>query len=143
MNKRYKSMSKKEKEETTVEILRKIGYSDKAIMICFMKLNFGKMSKPDIVAKHQSDCGDILILYLKVQDNTIIAATYEYIGCMGLQVAASALTELIKNMTIENALHVDFRDIFNYLEGVPDSKHDCIELAISTLKKGLEKSIIK
>jgi nitrogen fixation NifU-like protein len=134
-------MNEIEKNSDTVEILKRIGYSDKAIMISFMKLNFGKMSDPNIIAEHQSDCGDILILYLKINNNTIITATYEYIGCIGLQVAASALTELVKNTTVENALSIGFKDIYDYLEGVPDSKHDCIELAISTLKKGLEKSI--
>ena len=115
---------------------RKAGYSKKAIRLLKQQLNFGKMENPDITAKHQSDCGDMLILYLKLDKQTITDAKYEYVGCRGLEAAASALTEMIKGKTLQEASKINFLDVLTFLEGIPPSKYECIHLTLDTLKKG-------
>jgi NifU-like protein len=127
-----------EPNQNQVEILKDIGYSDKAILLLFLQLNFGKMKNPDITARYQSGCGDLLILYLKLHKGKIINAKYEYIGCTGLQVAASALTEIIRGMSLIEASAVSFQDILDYLEGVPQLKYECINLALATLNEGIK-----
>jgi NifU-like protein involved in Fe-S cluster formation len=127
-----------EPDKKQVELLKDIGYSDKAILLLFLQLNFGKMENPDITIRHQSDCGDLLILYLKLDKEKIINAKYEYIGCTGLQVAASALTEIIRGLSLEEASAVSFQDILDYLEGVPQLKYECINLALTTLREGIK-----
>jgi NifU-like protein involved in Fe-S cluster formation len=127
-----------EAKQNAVDILKDIGYSEKAILFLFLQLNFGSIDNPDITAKYQSDCGDTLILYLNLNKDIIINAKYEYIGCTGLQVAASALTEMVKGLSLSKASKIDFDDIPNFLEGVPRSKHDRIHLALNTLAKGIE-----
>ncbi len=126
----------KEKRQTKIEVLRKAGYSKKAARFLKQQLNFGAMEKSDITAKHQSDCGDKLILYLKLNKQTIIDAKYEYVGCRGLESAASALTEMIKGKTLQEASKIGFLDVLTFLEGIPPSKYECIHLALNTLKKG-------
>jgi NifU-like protein involved in Fe-S cluster formation len=123
-------------KQTKIEVLRNAGYSKKAIRLLKQQLNFGSMEKPDITAKHQSDCGDMLILYLKLDKQTIKDAKYEYIGCRGLDAAASALTEMIKGKTLQEASKIGFLDVLTFLEGIPPSKYECVHLALNTLKKG-------
>ncbi|MBA4312351.1 MAG: hypothetical protein C0417_06950 [Chlorobiaceae bacterium] len=127
-----------ETEYHPFNILQNIGYSKKASLLLDQQLNFGRMEKPDITIRHQSDCGDLLILYLKIDKENILNAQYEYIGCRGLQAAASALTELIKGKTFNEASKIEFQDILNFLEGVPEAKYECIHLALNTLGEGMK-----
>ena len=128
-----------EKNESESKSLRKAGYSKKAVHLLKQQLNFGKMKHPDITAKHQSDCDDMLILYLKFDKQMITDAKYEYIGCRGLEAAASALTEMIKGKTLQEALRINFLDVLIFLEEIPLSKYECIHLALNTLKEGSKK----
>jgi NifU-like protein involved in Fe-S cluster formation len=128
-----------ETNQNTVEVLKNIGYSEKAILLLFLQLNFGTIENPDITARHQSGCSDTLILYLKLDREIIVNAKYEYIGCTGLQVAASALTEIIRGMSLSEASKVSFQDILNYLESIPQLKYECINLALNTLREGINK----
>ena len=123
-------------KQTKIEVLRNAGYSKKAIRLLKQQLNFGTLEKPDITAKHQSDCGDMLILYLKLDKQTIKDTKYEYVGCRGLESAASALTEMIKGKTLQEALKIGFLDVLTFLEGIPPSKYECIHLALNTLREG-------
>ncbi len=118
--------------------IRDAGYSERATLVLSQQLNFGTLENPDIIAEHQSDCGDMLIIYLKLENQKISNATYEYVGCRGLQAAASALTEMIKGKTLHEALEIDFQDVLSFLEGIPPSKHECIHLALKTLRKGMK-----
>jgi NifU-like protein involved in Fe-S cluster formation len=123
-------------KQTKIEVLRNVGYSKKAIRLLKQQLNFGALEKPDITAKHQSDCGDMLILYLKLDKQTIKDTKYEYVGCRGLESAASALTEMIKGKTLQEASKIGFLDVLTFLEGIPPSKYECIHLALNTLREG-------
>jgi NifU-like protein involved in Fe-S cluster formation len=123
-------------KQTKIEVLRNAGYSKKAIRLLKQQLNFGTLEKPDITAKHQSDCGDMLILYLKLDKQTIKDTKYEYVGCRGLESAASALTEMIKGKTLQEASKIGFLDVLTFLEGIPPSKYECIHLALNTLREG-------
>jgi NifU-like protein involved in Fe-S cluster formation len=126
----------KKTKRTEANVLRKAGYSKKAVRLLDQRLNFGTMGKPDITAKHQSDCGDMLILYLKLENQKISNATYEYVGCRGLEAAASALTEMIKGKTMQEASKIGFLDVLTFLEVIPPSKYECIHLALNTLREG-------
>jgi NifU-like protein involved in Fe-S cluster formation len=126
-------------KQTEADALRKAGYSKKAVHLLKQQLNFGAMEKPDITAKHESDCGDMLILYLKLDKQTLTDAKYEYVGCRGLEAAASALTEMIKGKTFYEASKIDFQDVLAFLEEIPPSKYECIHLALNTLEEALKK----
>ena len=115
-----------------------IGYSDKTVSLILCDKNVGRIDKADIYCEYQSDCGDILIMYIILDDQIIIDAKYEYVGCTGLQAAASGLTEIIKGTTIKQASNITFNDLLSFLESVPTSKYECLELAINCLKKGIK-----
>ncbi len=121
------------------ELLRSVGYSDKAIDIIGRDLNIGELKAATVQVSHQSECGDILYLDLLVEDNIIRDAGYRYIGCLGLQLAASVITELVRGMSLEKAAEIDENDIFDYAENIPSQKMDCVELAVKTLQLALWK----
>lgn len=126
-------------KDKRIELLRSMGYSDKAIEFITHKTNVGEIKNPSISAKNQGTCGDIMILHLKLRNDTILDAKYEYIGCAGLQAAASALTELIIGKKLAEVNTIDSKKILEFLDGLPQQKHECALIASTTLKKAIDK----
>lgn len=120
------------------KLLLDMGFSEKAVSILDQKLNMGTMKEPSITEQHQGSCGDILFLSLKIEKDVIQEAMYEYIGCAGLQSCASALSEMIKGKSLEEAGQVEIEDIIKFLEGIPEKKYECAEIARDTLRKMIQ-----
>ena len=124
-------------EHTHRNLLLAMGYSEKAVSILEQNLNMGKMENASITEQHQGNCGDILILSLKIEQDIIKDAMYEYIGCAGLQACASALSEMIKDLTLEQANKIEIQDIIQYLGSIPEQKYECAMISRETLRKAI------
>ena len=125
-------------DETRHKLLSDMGYSQKAISIIDSNLNIRRIADPSITEQHQGSCGDIMILSLKIHQDKIQDAGYDYIGCAGLQACASAITEMIRGLSIDQAQNLDVSDIISYLEGIPEKKYECAEIARDTLRKAIK-----
>jgi NifU-like protein involved in Fe-S cluster formation len=121
------------KDQIRRQLLSEMGFSQNSIQILEQNLNMGIMDDPTITAQHEGSCGDILMLSLRIRNNYIEDAMYEYIGCAGLQACASAMTEMIKQKSIDSLLKFEANDIIKYLGGIPESKYECAEIARNTL----------
>ena len=119
------------------ELLKKSGYSKKAIEYYRNKTNVGIIKYPTVSFTYKGTCGDTMKIYLMIKSNSIVDAKFEAIGCAGAFSAGSALIELIKNKTVTEARKICELDIVNHLGSVPNKKQDCIYLAIKTLQKTL------
>lgn len=126
-------------DEVRQQLLESMGFSMKAIKILEDNVNMYTMENPSITEQHQGSCGDILFLSLKINNDTIDNAAYEYIGCAGLQACASGLTEIVKGKKLQDAEIIEVEDIITYLEGIPKQKYECAEISRDTLRQAIAK----
>lgn len=119
------------------EMLRILGYSGKAVDVLEAELHYGAMTDATVQVKHQAGCGDVLILDLRIEDAIIRDAAFRFVGCSGIQASASAMTELIIGMSVDEAEKLTMKDIIAWLDGIPENKYECAEAAEKTLHEAL------
>ena len=120
------------------KMLSEAGYADPAINYYLEKKYMGYIENADQVSQKVGSCGDIMKVYLKVDDNLINDVRYEITGCAGAISAAMAAVDLVKGKTIDEALQVNDGDVFKVLENIPVKKHHCIQLAVKTMHQGIQ-----
>lgn len=120
------------------ELLKKSGYSDKAIEYYTKKVNVGCIENPSVSLSYTGHCGDTMKIYLKIDSEIITDAKFEAIGCAGAFSAGSALMKMIKEKELSVVQKITEGDIIEHLGGVPLTKTDCVCLAKRTLEKTIE-----
>ena len=84
-------------------------------------------------------CGDQMKMYIKVEDNKITDARWKTYGCASAIASTSALSEMIKGKTIDEALKIDAKAIDDYLGNLPKHKFHCSVLGHQALADAVEK----
>ena len=120
------------------ELLRKSGFSQRAIEYYTKKTNVGKIENPSVSFSYTGHCGDIIKIYLKIDSDIITEAKFEAIGCAGAFSAGSALMEIVKGRSIMEAEKISEENIIGHLGGVPETKIDCVYLAKRSLEETLK-----
>lgn len=114
-------------------------YSDKVLDHFFHPRNVGEIPDPDGVGKVGNPvCGDVMVLYIKVEDNKIVDAKFKTFGCGAAIATSSILTEMVKGKTIEEALKISNKAVAEALGGLPKHKLHCSVLAEQALKAAIE-----
>ncbi len=92
--------------------------------------NQGEMKDANAVAqKGNPVCGDVMKIYLKVNDNKVIEEVkFETLGCAAAIAVSSLMTEYIKGMTVEEAKKVTKDDIVKEADGLPPAKNTLLNV---------------
>ena len=114
-------------------------YSDK-VMDHFLKpRNVGVIEDADGVGEvGNAKCGDIMKMYLKIDDDIITDVKFETFGCASAIASSSMATELIKGQKVEDALALTNKAVAEALDGLPAHKLHCSVLAEEAIRAALE-----
>ena len=83
-------------------------------------------------------CGDIMKMYLKIEDEIIKDVKFETFGCGSAIASSSMATELIKGQPVSEAMKLTNAAVAEALDGLPDYKMHCSVLAEEAIKSALE-----
>ena len=114
-------------------------YSDK-VMDHFLKpRNLGVIENADGVGEvGNAKCGDIMKMYLKIDDDIITDIKFETFGCASAIASSSMATELIKGQRVEDAMQLTNKAVAEALDGLPAYKMHCSVLAEEAIQAALE-----
>lgn len=115
-------------------------YSEKVMDHFRNPRNVGSIENPSGVGEvGNAKCGDIMKIYLEVDDNEIITdVKFETFGCGSAIASSSMATELIKGKSISEALELSNKAVVEALDGLPAHKVHCSVLAEEAIKAAVE-----
>lgn len=113
-------------------------YSEKVMDHFANPRNVGEIEDADGIGEvGNPKCGDIMKIYLKIENNKIIDVKFKTFGCGAAIATSSMATELIKGKSIDEALKVTNRAVMEALDGLPPVKVHCSVLAEEAIKAAI------
>ena len=114
-------------------------YSEKVMEHFRNPRNMGEIPDADGVGTVGNPvCGDMMYIYIKVQDDRIADIKFKTFGCGAAIATSSMITELAKGKTLEEALRITRRDVAESLDGLPPIKMHCSNLAADGLHAAIK-----
>ena len=101
--------------------------------------NVGEIANPSGVGEvGNAKCGDIMKMYLDIENNVIKDVKFETFGCGSAIASSSMATEMIKGKTVEEALAISNKDVVVALGGLPAHNLHCSVLAEEAIKSAVK-----
>ena len=115
------------------------GYSTKVMEHFANPRNVGEIEDADGIGKVGNPvCGDIMNMYIKVDDDVITDVKFKTFGCGAAIATSSMATELIKGKTVDEALKLTNDVVAEALGGLPKIKMHCSVLAEEAVRKAID-----
>ena len=113
-------------------------YSEKVMDHFANPRNVGELPDANGIGEvGNSRCGDIMKMYIKVENNIIVDVSFKTFGCGAAIATSSMATELIKGKSIDDALKLTNKAVMEALDGLPPVKVHCSVLAEQAIKAAL------
>lgn len=113
-------------------------YSEKVIEHYTNPRNVGKIENASGIGEVGNPvCGDIMKMYLKVENDIIVDVKFKTFGCGAAIATSSVSTELIKGKTIDEALKLTNKEVVEALDGLPPVKLHCSVLAEEAIHEAI------
>ena len=101
--------------------------------------NVGVIENADAVGEvGNAKCGDIMKMYLKIEDDIVSDVKFETFGCASAIASSSMATELIKGKPLKEVMELTNKAVAEALDGLPDYKMHCSVLAEEAIQSALE-----
>ncbi len=114
-------------------------YNEKVIEVFRNPKNVGEIENADGVGTvGNASCGDIMQISLKIENDIIVDAKFKTFGCTAAIATSSTATEMIKGLTVKEALKITNKKVVETLGGLPPQKLHCSVLAEEAIKKAIE-----
>ncbi len=114
-------------------------YSEKVMDHFRNPRNVGVIEDADGVGEvGNAKCGDIMKMYLKIEDEIIKDVKFETFGCGSAIASSSMATELIKGKPLSEAMELTNKAVAEALDGLPDYKMHCSVLAEEAIRNAIE-----
>jgi len=114
-------------------------YSDKVMDHFSNPRNVGEIDNADGVGEvGNASCGDIMKIFLKVEDNVIKDIKFKTFGCGAAIATSSMVTEMAMGKTIDEALELTNAAVAEALDGLPTQKMHCSNLAADALHEAIK-----
>ena len=114
-------------------------YSEKVMDHFMNPRNVGIIENADGVGEvGNAKCGDIMKIYLKIENDTIADVKFETFGCGSAIASSSMATEMIKGKSIQDAMQLTNKAVAEALDGLPLHKMHCSVLAEEAIKNALK-----
>jgi nitrogen fixation NifU-like protein len=115
-----------------------MAYSEKVMDHFANPRNVGELSDANGVGEvGNPKCGDIMRMYLKIEDNRIVDVRFKTFGCGAAVATSSMATELIKGKSLDDALKLTNKAVMEALDGLPPVKVHCSVLAEQAIKAAI------
>jgi len=102
--------------------------------------HLGRIDEPDGYGTVCGWCGEVMEMFLRMQDKQIAQATFWADGCISTMACGDMLVTLAEGKTLAEAARITPQDVVAALGGLPHSSVHCSELAVSALRKALEQA---
>lgn len=113
-------------------------YSEKVMEHFSNPRNVGEIENADGIGEvGNAKCGDIMKMYLKIDNGIITDVKFKTFGCGAAIATSSMATELIKGKSVEDALKLTNKAVVEALDGLPPVKIHCSVLAEEAIKSAL------
>ena len=114
-------------------------YNEKVMDVFKNPKNVGEIENADGVGTvGNASCGDIMQISLKIENEIIVDAKFKTFGCAAAIATSSTATEMVKGMSVEEALKLTNKRVVEALGGLPAQKLHCSVLAEEAIKKAIE-----
>lgn len=114
-------------------------YSEKVMEHFTNPRNVGEIPDADGVGEEGNPtCGDIMKIFLKVENNVIKDIKFKTFGCAAAIATSSMVTEMAKGKTLDEAMLITKNSVAAMLDGLPPQKMHCSNLAADAMHKAIE-----